>query len=69
MERDIDYAAVAVKNAILEKFGRQADLEGLAVTAGDRTIELRHGDRAVADTRDELLATIRRAASYEELWR
>jgi hypothetical protein len=68
MDRDIDYAAVAVRNAIVEKFARQADLASLEVTAGERTIELRHGERTIAGTRDELLAIIRKASEYDRLW-
>jgi hypothetical protein len=68
VERDIDYAAIAVKNAIVEKFGRQNDLTGLVVTAGQRTIELRQGELLVANTRDELLALVRKAATYAQVW-
>lgn len=68
MDRDIDYAAVAVHGAIVEKFGRQIDLKGLAVTAGERTIELRHEGRVRAGTRDDLLAIIRKASDFDSLW-
>jgi hypothetical protein len=68
MARDIDYAAIAVKNAIAEKFGRKADIEPLEVTAGERTIVVRHDDRSGEGTRDHLLAAVRSAGSYEELW-
>jgi hypothetical protein len=68
MDRDIDYAAIAVKNAILEKFGRQEPLEELVVTAEKRTIELRHEGRAAGGTRDELLAAVRKAATYAQFW-
>ncbi|MFO0900690.1 MAG: hypothetical protein U0836_24945 [Pirellulales bacterium] len=68
MDRDIDYAAVAVRNAIVEKFGRQVDLDDLQVIAGERTIELRHGDLTAAGTRDALLAILRKASEYQNLW-
>lgn len=68
MARDIDYAASAVKTAIVEKFGRKADLANLAVTANEKTISVRDGDRAAEGTRDRLLAGVRQAGSYEELW-
>jgi len=68
MLRDIDYAATAVKTAIVEKFGRQSDLSGLGVTAGERTITVHDGDQRAEGTRDMLLAGIRDANSYEGLW-
>jgi hypothetical protein len=68
MARDIDYAAIAVNTAIVEKFGRKSDLENLAVTANERTISIRHGEHLAEGTRDELLAAVRAADSYEALW-
>jgi len=68
MARDIDYAAVAVKTAIMEKFGRKNDLGGLDVAAGERTISVRDGEHAAEGTRDALLAGIRDADSYADLW-
>jgi hypothetical protein len=68
MRRDIDYAAVAVKNAIVEKFGRRHDLEDLAVTANERTISVRHCERSAEGTRDNLLAAVRKAESYDQFW-
>jgi hypothetical protein len=68
MARDTDYAAIAVKTAIADKFGRKADLEGLQLTAHERTISLHHGDRSAEGTRDKLLAAVRAADSYEALW-
>ncbi len=68
MARDIDYAAIAVKNAILEKFGRKCDLQDLDVSAGDRTIVVRHADKTADGTRDYLLAAVRAAGTYEEMW-
>jgi hypothetical protein len=69
MDRDIDYAAIAVRKAIAEKFGDKADLAELTVVAGERHIELRHGESALSGTRDELQAAIREASAYEDLWR
>lgn len=68
MSRDIDYAAIAVQNAIAEKFGRREDLSHLAVQAGDRTITVRDGQRRIEGTRDQLLAAIRATQSYDGLW-
>ena len=68
MARDIDYAATAVKKAITEKFGRQTELQDLAVTANERTISVEHGGRSAEGTRDDLLAAVRAADSYERLW-
>jgi hypothetical protein len=68
MPRDIDYAAVAVRNAIVEKFGRQHDLQDLAVTANERTISVRHSARSAEGTRDNLLAAVRKAESYDQFW-
>ena len=68
MARDIDYAAIAVKKAIVEKFGRKAALDDLAVTAKEKTILVRDGDRAGEGSRDRLLAGVREADTYLELW-
>ncbi len=68
MARDIDYAAIAVKTAIEEKFGRKADLQHLAVTANERTITINDNDRELEGTRDYLLAAIRAAETYDRLW-
>ena len=68
MARDIDYAATAVKTAIVEKFGRQNDLAELAVTAKERTIVVQHAGREAEGTRDNLLAAVRRAGDYDGLW-
>ena len=69
MARDIDYAATAVKKAIVEKFGRDNDLDGLYLVAGERTIAVRDGQYAAEGTRDALLAGIREAESYDDLWK
>jgi hypothetical protein len=68
MLRDIDYAATAVKTAIVEKFGRQTELQDLRVTARDRTISVDHQGRAAEGTRDDLLAAVRKANDYAQLW-
>jgi hypothetical protein len=67
MARDIDYAALAVKKAIVEKFPRE-NLEDLQVIAGDKTLSVEHGNRVSEGTRDSLLAAVRQAASYDNLW-
>jgi hypothetical protein len=67
MARDIDYAATAVNCAIVETF-RTEDLGGLQVSAGDRTIALCHTGRRAEGTRDDLLAAIRKATSFANLW-
>ncbi len=70
MLRDIDFAAVAVRKAIRGKgFERQtrpsrrwmSSRESEPSPCGD-------GDRLAEGTRDALLAGIRDAGSYDELW-
>jgi hypothetical protein len=68
MARDIDYAALAVHTAIMEKFRRNNDLQGVAVTANERTISVCDGAHAAEGTRDDLLAAVRAAESYAALW-
>lgn len=68
MARDIDYAAVAVKTAIEEKFGRQNDLQNFEATAHERTIIIRDGANVGEGTRDNLLAAIRSCQTYADLW-
>jgi len=68
MARDIDYAAIAVKTAIVEKFGRKCELQDLNVTAQDKTIEVRDGRKVAEGTRDDLLAALRKSDTYEALW-
>jgi hypothetical protein len=68
MLRDIDYAATAVRTAIVEKFGRQHDLQDLRVTAGDKTISVDHQGHLAEGTRDALLAAVRKADSFAQLW-
>jgi hypothetical protein len=69
VRRDIDYAAVAVNTAITEKFARYADLAALEVTANERTITVRDGERVAEGSRDDLMAAIRKAGDYDELWK
>lgn len=66
MMRDIDYAALAVRKQIEEKFGRQHDLTALEVRVDEATIVVEQGDRRTAGTRDNLLAALRKATTYEE---
>ncbi len=68
MLRDIDYAAVAVKTAIVEKFGRQNALENLQVIANEDTISVVDGEHSAEGTRDNLLIALRKAGSYESFW-
>jgi hypothetical protein len=68
MRRDIDYAAVTVKTAIVEKFGRQNDLQDLDVSAGEKTISIHAAGRIAEGTRDNLLAAVRKATTYPEFW-
>ena len=68
MARDIDYAAVAVNKALVEKFGRKSDLQELVVKADEKTISIEHGPHKVHGTRDNLLAAVRAADSYEAFW-
>jgi hypothetical protein len=68
MLRDIDYAAVAVKTAIVEKFGREAALEDLQVTAHERTISVCQGPHTAEGTRDRLLTALHKARSYGQFW-
>ncbi len=66
-DRDIDYAAVAVKKAIVEKFQETA-LEDLRTDAGERTIFIHYAGRKAEGTRDDLLAAVRKATSFSNLW-
>ena len=66
-DRDIDYAAVAVKKAILEKF-KDTALDGLQTVAGERTISIHHAGRKAEGVRGDLLAAVRKARSYANFW-
>jgi hypothetical protein len=68
MARDIDYAAIAVHTAVVEKFARQSDLTNLTVTANERTISVVDGPHAAEGARHDLLAAVRAADSYANLW-
>jgi hypothetical protein len=69
MMRDIDYAATAVKNAIVEKFGREHTLDTLTLTAQERTIAIQDGPRMAAGTRDQLIGAVHKVGSYDEFWK
>lgn len=66
-DRDIDYAVVAVRKAIVEKF-RDTALEDLQVVAGDRTITIEHAGRKAEGVRGDLLTALRKAKSYANFW-
>jgi hypothetical protein len=68
LTRDIDYAALAVKKSLTEKFGRQNDLGALEVTAGERTITVRDGTNLAEGTRDALMVGIHAASCYADCW-
>jgi hypothetical protein len=59
--QDIDYAAVAVKTAIIEKFGRASALVGLDGVANNRIISIKHDRNYAEGARDKLLAAIRKS--------
>ena len=68
MARDIDYAATAVQTALVDKYGRKNALEDLRVIANERTIAIQHAGRVAEGTRDDLLAAVRKADSYDDFW-
>ncbi len=67
MASDLEYAATAVRRAIVEKFWK-TPLEELLVVAADRTLEIQHEGRLAEGTRDDLLAALRKAATYPDFW-
>ncbi len=67
MARDIDYAAVAVRASIVEKF-RSEELQAMQAIAGDTKIGIHHQGRIAEGTRDDLLAIVRGATSYSNFW-
>lgn len=69
MLRDIDYAATAVKTAIVEKFGRQELLGNLLVVANERTISVQDGQRIAEGTRDQLITALRKVGGYDQFWK
>ena len=68
MARDIDYAAIAVKRAVLEKYAAGDNLDDLAVDANDRFITVSCGQHRVVGTRDDLMMAVRKATTLEEFW-
>jgi hypothetical protein len=66
--RDIDYGAVAVKNAIVERYGRSDVLANLHVEAKETTILVEDGEQVVEGTRDNLLIALRKSGSYANFW-
>ena len=66
-DRDIDYAAIAVKKAIVEKF-KDTALEDLETVAGESTIFIHHAGRKAEGIRGDLLAAVRKATSYANFW-
>ena len=66
--RDIDYGAVAVKNAIVERYGRSDSLTNLHVEAKESTILVEDGELVTEGTRDNLLIALRKSGSYENFW-
>ena len=67
MAEDIDYAAIAVRKAILEKV-RTTPLEDLQAVMEGKKIAIIHGGRKAEGTRDDLLAAVRKSTSMENLW-
>jgi hypothetical protein len=65
--RTIDYAAQAVRTALLDKFGRQIRTEDLEVEALDNAIRITFAGRKIEGTRDELMSAIRRASAPKDL--
>ncbi len=67
MARDIDYAAVAVRKSIVDKF-RSEPLDAMEAIAGDTMIGIHHSGRIAEGTRDDLLAIVRGSTSYDHFW-
>ncbi len=68
MKRDIDYAAEAIKTAIVEKFGWKNDLKQLNVRADERTIAIEIDNHLAEGTRDDLLSALRKATTFDDFW-
>lgn len=66
MMRDIDYATLAVRKRIEEKFAATDDMNKLQVTAGERTIRVQYADQSTTGTRDALLVKLRTAATLSD---
>jgi len=67
MADDLQYAAVAVRKAIVEKF-RTTPLDDLQAIAGGGQISLQHAGRQAEGSRDDLLAAVRKSTSFDHLW-
>lgn len=68
MQRDIDYAAAAVRRAILERFPSETSDESLVVTAQDATILVEDRGMRAEGTRDELITRIRKVETLDKFW-
>lgn len=65
----IDYAANAVKKAIVAKFfPGQDDVPELEAVSSGKIISLKHEKRTAQGTRDDILAAVRAATGYANLW-
>ncbi len=67
MASDLEHAAIAVRRAIVEKFWK-TPLEDLLVTAESRFLLIQHEGRRAVGSRDDLLAALRKAATYPGFW-
>jgi hypothetical protein len=67
MASDLEHAAIAVRRAIVEKFWK-SPTEDLQVTAADRFLSIQHEGNRALGTRDDLLASLRKATSLENFW-
>lgn len=68
MMHDIDYAALAVRKQIVEKFGRQQPLDELQVFVEGQAIVVVDGALRTSGTRDNLLISLRKAADYSAFY-
>jgi hypothetical protein len=69
MGPEIDYAANAVKKAIVDKFfPRQTEPVDLEAISTGKIIALKHDGKSAQGTRDDILAAVRAATSYSNLW-
>lgn len=68
MQRDIDYAAAAVRRAILERFPDETSAETLTVQALDDTILVEDRGMRAEGTRDELITRIRKVPTLDKFW-
>lgn len=65
---EVDYAAVAVRTAIVEKFFGKAEPPDLHLESAGRMISIRDAGRSAQGTRDDLLATVRKTQTYDAFW-